>query len=129
MTADITLDGRPHAGTVTAISPEVRQSQVTGRVKFSGAQPPRLRQNQRAAVRIVLDERNDVLKFERGSFIDDATRALYIVRGDHAVRVPVELGAASVAEVEVVRGLGVGDRVVVSDMRDFNDEPEVTITN
>jgi HlyD family secretion protein len=128
MTADITLDGRSHAGLVTAISPEVRQSQVTGRVKFAGTQPPGLRQNQRAAVRIVLDERNDALKFERGSFIDDATRALYVVRGDHAVRVPVELGAASVAEVEVVRGLAAGDRVIVSDMRDFNDEPEVTIT-
>jgi HlyD family secretion protein len=128
MTADITLDGRPHAGVVTAISPEVRQSQVTGRVKFSGTQPPGLRQNQRASVRIVLDERNNVLKFERGSFIDDATRAVYIVRGDRAVRVPVELGAASVAEVEVVRGLAAGDRVVVSDMRDFNDEPEVVIT-
>ena len=34
MTADITLDGRDVAGTVTAISPEVRQNQVTGRVKF-----------------------------------------------------------------------------------------------
>jgi HlyD family secretion protein len=128
MTADITLDGRPHTGIVTAISPEVRQSQVTGRVKFSGAQPPGLRQNQRAAVRIVLDERNDVVKFERGSFIDDATRQLYVVRGDHAVLVPVQLGAASVAEVEVVRGLQPGEHVIVSDMRDFNDEPEVTIT-
>jgi HlyD family secretion protein len=76
----------------------------------------------------VLDERNDVVKFERGSFIDDSTRALYVVRGDHAVRVPVELGAASVAEVEVVRGLNPGDRVIVSDMRDFNDEPAITIT-
>jgi HlyD family secretion protein len=128
MTADITLDGRPHAGLVTAISPEVRQSVVTGHVQFNGAQPANLRQNQRAAVRIVLDERNDVVKFERGSFIDDATRALYVIRGDHAVRVPVELGAASVAEVEVVRGLDPGDRVIVSDMRDFNDEPAVTIT-
>ncbi|HEU4626602.1 MAG TPA: efflux RND transporter periplasmic adaptor subunit [Steroidobacteraceae bacterium] len=128
MTAEITLDGRAHAGIVTAISPEVRQSQVTGRVKFSGPQPPGLRQNQRAAVRIVLDERNDVVKFERGSFVDDATRALYVVRGDHAVRVPVQLGAASVAEVEVVRGLVPGDRVIVSDTRDFNDEPQVTIT-
>ena len=35
MSAEITLDGKRHAGTVTAISPEVRQSQVTGRVKFS----------------------------------------------------------------------------------------------
>jgi HlyD family secretion protein len=128
MTADITLDGRPHAGIVTAISPEVRQSQVTGRVKFSGTQPPGLRQNQRAAVRIVLDERNEVVKFERGSFIDDATRQLYVVRGDHAVLVPVQLGAASVAEVEVVRGLQPGEHVIVSDMRDFNDEPQVTIT-
>src|SRR5262245_42451198 len=128
MTADITLDGRPHSGIVTAISPEVRQSQVTGRVKFSGTQPPGLRQNQRAAVRIVLDERNDVVKFERGSFIDDATRQLYVVRNDHAVLVPVQLGAASVAEVEVVRGLQPGERVIVSDMRDFNDEPQVTIT-
>ncbi len=129
MTSEITLDGRTHSGLVTAISPEVRQSQVTGRVKFAGTQPPGLRQNQRAAVRIVLDERNDVVKFERGSFIDDATRALYVVRGDRAVRMPVELGAASVAEVEVVRGLAAGDRVIVSDLRDFNDADEIVITN
>ncbi len=129
MVAEINVEGHMHAGAVTAISPEVRQSQVIGRVKFVGTQPPNLRQNQRASVRIVLDERNDVLKFERGSFIDDATRAVYIVRDDHAVRVPVELGSASVTEVEVMRGLAVGDRVVVSDMRDFNDAPQVVITN
>jgi len=127
MVADINLDGRPQAGIVTAISPEVRQNQVTGRVKFSAAQSPHLRQNQRASVRIVLDERNNVVKFERGSFIDDSTRALYVMRGSRAVRVPVELGAASVAEVEVIRGLKEGERVIVSDMRDFNDAPEVVI--
>lgn len=129
MTAQITLGGATHAGTVTAISPEVRQSQVTGRVKFSAGQPPGLRQNQRAAVRIVLDARDNVLKFERGSFIDDATRALYVMQGNRAVRVPVELGAASVAEIEVVRGLSAGDRVIVSDMRDFDDAPQVVIAN
>jgi HlyD family secretion protein len=128
MNADITLDGRKHVGTVTAISPEVRQSQVTGRVKFTDAQPPGLRQNQRASVRIVLDERNDVLKFERGSFVDDATRSVFVLRGDRAVRVPVELGAASVAEVEVLRGLAPGDRVVISDMRDYDGTDQVAIT-
>jgi len=129
MTADITLDGRRHAGTVTAISPEVRQSQVTGRVKFTDSQPPGLRQNQRASVRIVLDERNDVLKFERGSFVDDATRSVFVLRGNRAMRVPVELGASSVAEVEVLRGLAAGDRVVISDMRDYDGSDEVAITN
>lgn len=129
MMADITLDGRKYNGTVTAISPEVRQSQVTGRVKFTDAQPPGLRQNQRASVRIVLDERNDVLKFERGSSIDEATRSLFVLRGDRAVRVPVELGAASVAEIEVTRGLAAGDKVIISDMRDFDAVDVVAVTN
>ncbi len=129
MTADITLDGRPHAGTVTAISPEVRQSEVTGRVKFTGPEPEGLRQNQRASLRIVLDERDNVLRFERGSSIDDATRAVYVVRGDRAVRAPVQLGAASVSEIEVLRGLAPGDRVIVSDTRDFNDADQLVITN
>jgi HlyD family secretion protein len=129
MVADITLDGRRHAGTVTAISPEVRQAQVTGRVKFSDAQPPGLRQNQRAGVRIVLDERNDVLKFERSASIDSATTSLFVVRGDRAVRVPVQLGAASIGEIEVTRGLARGDRVIISDMRDFDGVDEVALTN
>jgi HlyD family secretion protein len=129
MRADITVEGRDVPGTVTAISPEVRQNQVTGRVKFSGGQPSGLRQNARVAVRIVLDERNGVLKFERGSFIDEATRAVYVARGAHAVRVPVVLGAASVAEIEVVRGLVPGDQVIISDMRDSNQAPEVAISN
>jgi HlyD family secretion protein len=129
MHAEVTLEGRPVPATVTAISPEVRQNQVVGRVKFAGGQPPGLRQNERTAVRIVLDERDDVLKFERGSFIDDNTRALFVVRGPHAVRLPVVLGAASVGEIEVVRGLEAGDQVVISDMRDAGHAAEVAIGN
>ncbi len=129
MSAELTIDGRDIPGTVTAISPEVRQNQVTGRVKFNGGQPPGLRQNERAAVRIVLDERNDVLKFERGSFIDETSRSLYVVRGGHALRVPVVLGAASVSEIEVVSGLKPGDQVVISDMRDANEAPDVAISH
>ena len=129
MPAEVTVEGRAVPGTVTAISPEVRQNQVIGRVKFRGGQPPGLRQNERTAVRIVLDERDGVLKFEHGSFIDDDARALYVARGTHAQRVPVALGAASVTEIEVIRGLTVGDEVVISDMRDAHDAPEVAIAN
>jgi len=129
MAAEITLDGRIQPGSVTAISPEVRQSQVIGRVRFSGGQPPGLRQNERASVRIVLDERDQVLKFERGALIDESTRNVYVVHGDHAVRTPVQLGAASVAEIEALHGLAAGDRVIVSDTRDFNDAPDLLIAN
>ena len=129
MQAEVTIEGRSVPGTVTAISPEVRQNQVIGRVKFRGTQPPGLRQNQRTAVRIVLDERDGVVQFERGAFIDESTRALYVVRGTHALRVPVVLGAASVGAIEVTRGLAVGDEVVISDMRDAREAPQVAISN
>lgn len=127
MSAEITLDGRTWPGTVASISPEVRQSQVTGRVKFAGALPQALRQNQRASVRIVLDERDGVLAFERGASLDERTRAVYVVRGDRAVRTAVRLGAASIAKIEVLSGLAPNDRVIVSDTGDFRDAPEVTI--
>ena len=129
MRADITLEGHTVPGSVTAISPEVRQNQVTGRVKFAAGQPPGLRQNERTAVRIVLDERDRVLKFERGSLIDETTRALYVVRGRSAERVPVVLGAASVTEIEVVRGPRRRRSVIISDMRDANQAPEVAIAH
>jgi HlyD family secretion protein len=128
MNAEVTLDGRKLVGTVAGISPDVRNSQVTGRVRFA-QQPHGLRQNQRASVRIVLDERNDVLKVARSPFNDSETRFVYVLRDDQAVRVPVEFGAAAIGEIEIRNGLHVGDVLVLSDMRDFKDAPSVLIGN
>jgi HlyD family secretion protein len=128
MNAEITLDGRKLIGTVAGISPDVRNSQVTGRVRFT-AQPGGLRQNQRASVRVVLDERDEVLKVARSPFNDSDTRFVYVVRDDDAVRTPVEFGAAAIGEIEVRSGLNVGDVLVLSDMRDYKDAPSVLIGN
>lgn len=125
--ADITLNGQTVHGVVTEVSPDVRDGWVTGRAKFVGGQPADLRQNEQAAVRIVMGEHKDVLMVERGAFLDPATRFVYVVRDGQATRVPVELGAASVSEIQVLRGLAAGDRVVISDTQDFNDAPELRI--
>jgi HlyD family secretion protein len=128
MNAEIALDGRKLIGTVAGISPDVRNSQVTGRVRFT-EQPKGMRQNQRASVRIVLDERGDVLKVARSPFNDSDTRFIYVVRDDDAIRVPVEFGSAAIGEIEIRNGLNVGDTVVLSDMRDYKDAPSVLIGN
>jgi HlyD family secretion protein len=52
-----------------------------------------------------------------------------VLRGARAVRVPVELGAASVSEIEVIRGLAPGEQVIISDMRDANQAAELAISN
>lgn len=125
--AEITLGGHVEPGVVTAISPEVRQSEVTGRVRFAHAQPAGLRQNQRAEVRIVLEERPHVRKLARGVGMDETTPSLYVVRGTRAVRVPVTLGAASITEIEVKNGLLPGDEVILSDTHDFKDAAQISL--
>jgi HlyD family secretion protein len=127
MEAEISLDGQEYKGLVTGISPEVRSGQVTGRVKFAGAQPPSLRQSQRGSVRIVIEQRAKAVKFERSSEIVSGTRAVYVVDGDTAVLTPVELGAASVGEIEVLRGLEPGQEIVISGWGDLDEVPEFHI--
>ena len=128
MEAEISLDGHDYKGVVTGISPEVRSGQVTGRVKFAGEQPPSLRQSQRGSVRIVIEQRAKALKFERSSDIVSGTKAVYVVDGDQAVLTPVELGAASVGEIEVLKGLKPGQEVVISGTGDMKEVPEFHIS-
>jgi len=128
MAADINYAGKNYRGTVTAISPEVQQNEVKGRLRFANQAPPGVRQNQRVSVRIVLDQRNNVLKVERGGFVD-AGSVVYRVQGDAATRQPVKLGPMSVGEVQILSGLNAGDQIIVSSINDLGDAPEVHLTD
>jgi HlyD family secretion protein len=129
MAADINYAGKNYGGTVTSISPEVQQNEVKGRLRFAAGQiPPGVRQNQRVNVRIVLDQRNNVLKVERGAFVD-AGSAVYRVQGDMASRQPVKLGPMSVGEVQILSGLNSGDEIIVSSVSEFGDAPEVHLSD
>ena len=128
MAADINYAGRNYRGAVTAISPEVQQNEVKGRVRFADQVPPGVRQNQRVNVRIVLDQRDNVLKVERGSFVDAGSVA-YRVQGDVARRQQVLLGPMSVGEVQILSGLDAGDQIIVSSISDFGEAPEVHLAD
>jgi HlyD family secretion protein len=129
MASDVSFGGKTYAGEVSAISPEVRQGEVTGRVRLREV-PPGLRQNQRVAVRILMDRRDDVLKVERGGFYEAGGGATaYVVKGDVAEQRPITTGAVSVREVEITGGLAEGDEVVISDTEDFSNVPRVLLAD
>jgi HlyD family secretion protein len=120
MEAEVIYATRKYAAKVSAVSPEVRAGQVTGRLRFSGETPQGLRQNQRMSTRIVLESREDVLKVQRGAFLDTGGgRVAYVVQDDVAVRRPIRTGASSVAEVEILEGLQPGDRIIISNLGEF----------
>ncbi len=128
MNAEVALSGKNYVGTIAGISPEVQRSEVIGRVRFTGDVPSGLRQNQRVNLRMVLDERENVLKVERGGFVDAGGMA-YIVTGDMAERRNIKMGAMSVGEVEILEGLKPDERIVISNLGDFHDAPRVRLSN
>ena len=130
MPAEITYAGKVYPGEVTAMSPEVRQGEVTGRVRFRGDMPQGLRQNQRVSVRVLMDRRDGVLKVERGAFYEAGGGATaYVVRDGIAERKPIKTGAASVREVEITGGLAEGDQIVISDTDEFKDAARVLLAD
>jgi HlyD family secretion protein len=130
MPGEISGNGQTWKARVSGISPEVVANQVAARLRFDGQMPEQLRQNQRLSVRVLLDQRPDVLSVRAGSFIDESGgRYAYVVRDGVAVKTPVRLGARSVDRVEVLSGLKPGDRVVVSGAENFHAAPSVGLAH
>ena len=130
MPAQITSNGAKFAGEIAAVSPEVVNGEVTARVRFAdGKQPPGLRQNQRLSVRVVMDTKRNVLKVERGPFVEqDGGNFAYVVDGGSAARKPIRTGAASLDAIEITSGLQAGDRIVVSGTDQFDNADRVRIS-
>jgi HlyD family secretion protein len=130
MKADLEGDGRHWQGTVSGISPEVVNGQITTRLRFGDDKPAGLRQSQRLAVRILIDRRDNVLMVDRGSFMDQEGGGFaYLVHDNVAERHPVSLGAASIAKIEILEGLAEGDRIVINGTDAFKNADRVILTH
>ncbi len=120
-------NGQPFPGEISAVSPEVVAGEVNARIRFTDKQPQGLRQSQRMQARVVLDTRRNVLKVERGPFVEQGNGQAYVMDGSVAIRRPVQLGVSSLGEVEILSGLQPGDRVVVSGSDLFGDAERVSV--
>ena len=130
MSAEITLPTGRATGKLSALSPEVIKNQVLARVRFDGAQPTGLRQSQRVSARLLIEEKPDVLMVQRGPFVEnEGGRHAYVMQDGVAVRTPIQVGATSISAVEIVSGLKVGDKVVVSGTDAFNNAARVSVNH
>jgi HlyD family secretion protein len=128
MPADITLDQKIYPARLVSISPEIIDNQVTGRVRFDNAAPPGLRQNQRLASRILLEQRDAVLQVARGQFLESSNgQFAYLVSNGMAVKTPIAIGARSLAAVEVLSGLKDGDQIIISGTDMFNGAQQIQL--
>lgn len=130
MEAEIQLSQQNLTATLVAISPEIVNNQVTGRLRFPESSPDTLRQNQRLTTRILLEQRENVLTLPRGQFIESGSgRFVYVIQNGLAHRRPITMGATSLSHVEIIDGLQEGERVIVSSTDAVSGAETILINN
>lgn len=106
-------------GRVVRIDPAAVSGNVTIDVSLEGALPPGARPDLSVDGVVELERLTDVLYVQRPVY-GQANSLISLFKltpdGKEAHRVPVRIGRVSVQTVEIVEGLAVGDRVVLSDM-------------
>jgi HlyD family secretion protein len=128
MSVEISTNEGKSTGTLSALSPEVVKNVVLARVRFSGKQPPNLRQSQRVSARLLIEEKPDALLLPRGPFLEsEGGRFAYVVQDGVAERRPIRIGATSVSAVEILEGVKPGDQVVVSGSETFESAARISI--
>ncbi|MEX0914284.1 MAG: HlyD family efflux transporter periplasmic adaptor subunit, partial [Wenzhouxiangellaceae bacterium] len=90
-----------------------------------------LRPDLSVTARIELDRIDDTLKLDRPAQMAKSPGPVRLFRlgpdGKRAHRVEVELGRASMREVEIIQGLSPGDRIILADMSGWLDQEQIRI--
>jgi HlyD family secretion protein len=117
-------------GKVLRVDPAVQNGTVQVDVDLEGKLPPGARPDLSVDGTIEIERLPDVLYVGRPAFgqSDSEVRLFKLdAGGDVATRVPVELGKSSVNLIEIVKGLNVGDRVILSDTSAFDQHDRVRL--
>lgn len=125
---ELSLSGQHHSGTLSHVSAEVKDANVSARVRFQQPDHQSLRQSQRLSGRIIFEQRDNVLRVARGDFVaSGGGRTGYRVNNGVAEKIPLQIGALSVQWVEITDGAQAGDQLVVSSLSAFKDEAIVRL--
>jgi HlyD family secretion protein len=114
-------------GTVTEVFPTVENGVLRFTVALADPSNAVLRPSLRTDVLVITDRKPRGLRVRRGPFADNDARQAFVVRGDRAVRVPIQVGVAGADDIEITSGVSEGDEVIISDMKDYLHLTEVRI--
>jgi len=122
------IPGQVFTGRVDRISPVMDSGSGTFRVTsaFDGQQV--LRAGMFGRLEILYDSRENVLTVPRTALLEDETDpAVFVVRGNKAVRTALKLGYSNGEIAEVASGLKAGDHVITAGKVAVRDGAEVTV--
>lgn len=116
-------------GMVSNVTPLSRNGVISFTVRLDDDANKRLRSGLKTDVYIMCDVMEDVKRIKNGSFYTGpGSYDLFVFNGDdELVKRTVKLGESNFEYVEVINGLEKGDKVVISDMKRFNNSNTIKV--
>ncbi len=117
-------------GKVSRVAPSVQNGTVTVEVALSGELPKGARPDLSVDGVVELEHLDDVVYVGRPAFGQEhSTTGIFVLDSDgvYATRTQVQLGRSSVNTIEIVKGLQPGDRVILSDMSQWDSHERVKL--
>jgi HlyD family secretion protein len=114
-------------GTVSEVLPTIENGVLHFTVALAKPSHAGLRSSLRTDVLVVTERKARAVRVKRGPFADNDARQAFVIRGDRAVRVPIQLGLSGADDVELLAGVAEGDEMIISDMKDYMHLSEVKI--
>ncbi len=130
MPVEVRLPKGNTLGTVSRVLPEVTNNTLKFLVELDEAGFAGLRPNMRVDLQVITGETADVVRLRNGPAIrGGANQELFVVRGAEAVRTPVTIGQRGGDYVEIVDGLRQNERVIISDVAEFEGRERIQLEN
>jgi HlyD family secretion protein len=117
-------------GKVSRVAPSVQNGTVTVDVALSGTLPNGARPDLSVDGVIELEHLDDVVFVGRPAFGQEHSSSEIFrldADGTYASRTPVQFGRSSVSTIEIVKGLEPGDRVILSDMSQWDTHDRIKL--
>ncbi len=130
MTAIIRINETKMRGKVANIYPSVQNGIVSFEITLNELNNKLFRPNMKVDVFLVTSTHNDVLRVSNGAaFKGSSVQDVFVVDNGKAERRTVHIGMSNFDFVEIKDNLQPGDVIITSDMSEFKNAKEITITN
>jgi HlyD family secretion protein len=128
--ADVDTRNGVAKGRVSRVAPSVQNGTVTVEIFLTGELPKGARPDLSVDGVVELEHLDDVVYVGRPAFGQEHQSAnIFRLEADgvYANRTQVELGRSSVSSIEIVKGLEPGDRVILSDMSQWDSHDRIKL--
>ncbi|MEN0046795.1 MAG: efflux RND transporter periplasmic adaptor subunit [Bacteroidota bacterium] len=116
----VRINRKDLAGRITSILPAIENNTISFIIELEDKSNANLRPDMRVEVFIISDRKEQVLKVKNGpTFKGGVQQPVFVVRGDQAFKQTIRIGLTNMDYIEVQSGLAEGDRIIISDMKEY----------